>query len=85
MENDDKVILLDENGKEFEATIINIVEIDGNEYLLYSVDANEEDANLFVNKIIRDEKGEEDIVPIDNDEERNMVFDSINEFVSDMN
>ena len=74
MEDNDKVIVIDENGNEVEATILNIIEIDNNEYLLFSVDANEEDANLFVNKIVRDANGEETTIPIEYDEERNMVF-----------
>ena len=84
MEDNDKVIVIDENGNEVEATILNIIEIDNNEYLLFSVDANEEDANLFVNKIVRDANGEETTIPIENDEERNMVFNSIKEYINNL-
>ena len=84
MEDNDKVIVIDENGNEVEATILNIIEIDNNEYLLFSVDANEEDANLFVNKIVRDANGEETTIPIEHDEERNMVFNSIKEYINNL-
>ena len=84
MEDNDKVIVIDENGNEVEATILNIIEIDNSEYLLFSVDVNEEDANLFVNKIVRDDNGEETVVPIENDEERSMVFDSIKEYINNL-
>lgn len=85
MDKEDKVTVLDEFGNEVEATIINIIEIEGQEYLLYSVDVNEEDANLYVNKIVKDENGEEDIVPIEDDAERNIVFEEIKNLINEMN
>ena len=85
MDSNDKVMVLDENGNEVEATIINIIEVNGQEYLLYSVDANSDEANLYVNKIIKDENGEEDIVPIESDVERNTVFDEIKNLINEMN
>lgn len=85
MDSNDKVTVLDEFGNEVEATIINIIEVNGQEYLLYSVDVNEEDANLYVNKIVKDENGEEDIVQIEDDTERNTVFEEIKKLINEMN
>ena len=85
MDNNDKVTVLDEAGNEVEATIINVIEVNNQEYLLYSIDVNDEDANLYVNKIIRDENGEEDIVPIEDDIERNAVFEQIKKIMNEMN
>ena len=85
MDNNDKVTVLDEAGNEAEATIINVIEVNNQEYLLYSIDVNDEDANLYVNKIIRDENGEEDIVPIEDDIERNVVFEQIKKIMNEMN
>ena len=85
MDNNDKVTVLDEAGNEVEATIINVIEVNNQEYLLYSIDVNDEDANLYVNKIIRDENGEEDIVPIEDDIERNVVFEQIKKIMNEMN
>ena len=85
MDNNDKVTVLDEAGNEVEATIINVIEVNNQEYLLYSIDVNDEDANLYVNKIIRDENGEEEIVPIEDDIERNVVFEQIKKIMNEMN
>ena len=85
MDNNDKVTVLDEAGNEVEATIINVIEVNNQEYLLYSIDVNDDDANLYVNKIIRDENGEEDIVPIEDDIERNVVFEQIKKIMNEMN
>ena len=85
MDNNDKVTVLDEAGNEVEATIINVIEVNNQEYLLYSIDVNDEDDNLYVNKIIRDKNGEEDIVPIEDDIERNVVFEQIKKIMNEMN
>lgn len=85
MDNNDKVTVLDEAGNEVEATIINIIEINNQEYLLYSIDVDDEDANLYVNKIIKNGNGEEDIVPIEDDMERNIVFEQIKKIMNEMN
>ena len=82
MENQDTVILLDENGNEVQARIINIVEIDGQEYLLYSTEANDEEENLYVNKIVKDENGDEEFVAIEDEEERNYIFDTLKEMIN---
>ena len=84
MENQDTVILLDENGNEVQARIINIVEIDGQEYLLYSTEANDEEENLYVNKIVKDENGDEEFVAIEDEEERNYIFDTIKEMINNI-
>ena len=73
--------MLDENGKEVEAEIINLVEINHQAYVLLSVSINDEDANLYVNKVVKGEDGEEDIVPIEDDNERELVFSSIKEMI----
>ncbi len=84
MENQETIILLDENGNEIQARIINIVEIDGQEYLLYSTNANEEEENVYVNKIMKDTNGEEEFVPIENDIERNYIFNTLKEMIDNM-
>ena len=81
MDNQDMVVLLDENGNEVQGRIINIVEIDGQEYLLYSVDTNEDEENVFVNKIIKDVNGEDEFVAIEDEEERKYVFDTLKEMI----
>ena len=81
MDNQDMVVLLDENGNEVQGRIINIVEIDGQEYLLYSVDTNEDEENVFVNKIIKDVNGEDEFVAIEDEEERKCVFDTLKEMI----
>ena len=84
MDNDEKVMVLDENGNEVEARIINIVEIDEQEYLLYAIDKNEEEESLYVNKIIKNENGEEDLAQITDEEEKKNVFEILREAIESL-
>lgn len=84
MDNEEKVMVLDEFGNEVEATIINIIEIDEQEYLLYSIPSNEDEEGIYVNKIVRDINGEEDLIPIEDEEEKKNVFDIVSEILDDL-
>ena len=84
MDQDDVVMVLDENGNEVEANILNIVEIDGNEYLLYSVSRNDDEEAIYVNKIVLDENGEEDIASIDDEDEKKNVYDVLRNVIEDI-
>ena len=84
MDNKEKIKLLDENNNEVEANILNIVEIDNQEYLLYSIDKNNEEENIYALKIIKNATGEEDLIPITDNEEKKQVSDIINEIINDI-
>ena len=74
MDTDIKAKVLDENGNTVEADVIDIIEVDGKEYLLYSVDVNEEECDLYINRIVKNSNGEDDIIPIEDEEEKRRVF-----------
>ena len=64
MENQEKFTMIDENGKEQIARILNIVEINHQEYLIYAISKNDEEENVYVEKIIKDQNGNENVVSI---------------------
>ena len=84
MDNVETFIMLDEFGVEREARILNVVEINNQEYVVYAVSKNEEEESIFADKIIRDQNGEENIVSIEDEEEKRMVFDTIKEVIEDL-
>lgn len=84
MNQEETFTMLDEFGVEREATILNIVEINNQEYVVYSISKNEEEESIFASKIIKDEKGNEDIVPISDEEEKRIVFDAIRDIINDL-
>lgn len=82
MEEKETFIMIDENGNEKEAEIITIIEIDNKEYVIYAVNKNEESDNIFTSRIIKDENGNDVIKSIENQEEKNKVFEIIKELLS---
>lgn len=84
MEEQEKFTVLDELGNEREARILNVVEINNQEYLVYAVSQNEEEDGIFAQKLIKDASGNEDIIPIENEEEKRIVFDTIRELIDEL-
>lgn len=82
MDENEKIIVMDENNNQIEANVINVLEIDGENYVLFSVDADDENANLYVNKIITDTNGEDSFISIEDDREREHIFSVVNEIIS---
>ncbi len=83
MDTDIKAKVLDENGNTVEADVIDIIEVDGKEYLLYSVDANEEECDLYINRIVKNSNGEDDIIPIEDEEEKRRVFEILKDLMEE--
>lgn len=81
MENN-VINLRDEFGNNVEGKILNIMEIDGIEYLLYSVSANEEEDAIYVKKIVKYVNGDDTLVDITDEEEKNKVFDIVREYIN---
>lgn len=82
MEEKETFIMKDENGNEKEAEIITVIEIDNKEYVMYAVNKNEESDNIFASRIIKDENGNNVIKSIENQEEKEKVFEIIKELLS---
>lgn len=76
------ITLRDEFGNPVEGKALNIIEIDEIEYLLYSVSANEEEDAIYVKKIIKNANGEDDLVDINDLNEKNKVFDIVREYIN---
>ena len=57
--------ITDENNIEREATLITVVEVDGKEYVIYSIDRDAENVNIFVSALKKDLNGNDIIVDID--------------------
>ena len=62
MEEQEKIMVLDEFGNEREAKILNVVEINNQEYLVYAVSQNDEEDGIFAQKLIKDQYGKAEII-----------------------
>lgn len=84
MEEQETFMMLDEAGNEKEARILNVVEINNQEYVVYAISQNEEEDAIFASKLIQDESGNEDIIPIEDEEEKRIVFDTIRDIMNNL-
>lgn len=74
--------LRDELGNDVEGKVLNIMEIDGIEYLLYSVSANDDEDAIYVKKIVKYANGDDTLVDIIDEKEKNKVFDIVREYIN---
>ena len=81
MENNN-IKLRDEFGNQVEGKILNIIEIDDIEYLLYSVSVNDDEDAIYAKKIIKNATGEDDLIDISDLNEKNKVFDIVREYIN---
>lgn len=66
-------MIMDEKSMGYEANLITIIEIENNEYAIYSVDKNDNTSNVYVSLITKDSK-ENDILQSIKGEDKEKVF-----------
>ncbi len=70
MEDEEKIVLVDEDGEEHEFTLIDVIEIDDKQYaILDPLDMAEEESEAIILKVGKDENGEDILYDIEDDEE----------------
>lgn len=80
-ENENTIVLLDETGNEVEFELIITIEKDEKEYaLLKNMEDDSED--MFAFRIDSDEEGDL-LIPVEDDEEIQMIQDLYNEIISE--
>lgn len=79
-ELDDVLILVDEEDQEHPFQMIDMVEVDGNQYaVLVPLEEGAEEDEAIILKIVLDENGEEVLYDIEDDEEWEKVVDIWND------
>lgn len=79
---DDKFKVLDENNIEHTAEVITAFSYKEKEYLVYSVDKDEENSNIFVSRLVKDSEGYDIIEDIEDDTERTEVQNKVKDILS---
>lgn len=79
---DDKFKVVDENNLEHNAEVITAFTYKDKDYLVYSVDSDEENSNILVSRLVKDNEGYDVIEDIENDSERLEVQNAIKEILS---
>lgn len=73
--------ITDENNIERDATLITVVEVDGKEYIIYSIDRDAENVNIFVSALKKDLNGNDIIVDIDNEAEKTKLNEIVRNII----
>ena len=85
MDNDERVIIKDEFGNDVEVKLLNIIEIDGREYLVYYAEKYSDENNIYAMRIVKNDLGEEDLLPIEDEDEKKVISDIISSLTEEKN
>jgi uncharacterized protein YrzB (UPF0473 family) len=88
VDQNENVVLVDENGEEHEFALIDVIEVDGEEYAILEPleadeDADEDQPEAIILKIGQDENGEEILYDIEDDDEWEMVAQKWQEMIEE--
>ena len=75
---DDMKFKVEIDGEIKEAELLKTVSFDNNNYAIYAIDKGDETSDIFASKIVKDNEGNETLVDLENDDERNKIRDIIN-------
>ena len=78
---DKRIILHDNNGKEFIGDVVTELLIDDSRYVVYSIDKDMDYCDLYVSKIIQDSDGNDIVINVDDGIEKEKVFDIVNKMI----
>lgn len=79
---DDKFKVVDENNLEHDAEAITAFTYKNKDYLVYSVDSDEENSNILVSRLVKDSEGYDIIEDIEDNDERQEVQNAVKEILS---
>lgn len=80
--NTDNFKVINENGEENNANIITAFTYKEKKYIIYSVDKDNENSNIYVSELVKNNDGNDTICDIENEEERKEIFKVVGEILS---
>ena len=89
-ENNTKFKILDENNIEREADVVTVIEVEGKEYVVYSIDTDSENCDVLVSRlealnegyILLNNSGTDEIFDIEDEIEREKIHNIVNELLN---
>lgn len=76
-----KFIVKDENNVERDATLITVVENENKKYVVYSIDRDSDNVNVFVSRLEKNSEGKNIIVDINDESEKNRLNQIVREII----
>ena len=80
---DNQKFIIEIDGIEKEATILNVLNIEDKEYAIYSVDNGNETSDVFYSQIQKDEFGYDKLVDVTDQGVKNKILEYINTALSE--
>lgn len=71
-----------ETGEILEAELISVVEIDGKDYAVYSLDNKNGTVDILASYVVKDEEGYDQLVDIEDPSDKEKISEFINNLVS---
>lgn len=73
--------ITDDKNIERDATLITVIEVEGKEYVIYSIDRDEENVNIFVSALVKDSNGNDIIVDIEDEKEKTKLNEIVRNII----
>ncbi len=70
------------DGEMREAEVLKTVSVDNNDYVIYAIDKGDETSDILASRIVKDNEGNESLVDLETDDERNKLKDIVNAMFS---
>lgn len=70
------------DGEMREAEVLKTVSVDNNDYVIYAIDKGDETSDILASSIVKDNEGNESLVDLETDDERNKLKDIVNAMFS---
>ena len=71
------------DGVEKVANVVNVINLEGKEILIYSVDDNGDTSDLYFSEIVKDEEGFDKLIDVESNEIKNKVIELINSMLAE--
>ena len=81
-ENNTKFKILDENNIEREADVVTVIEVEGKEQVVYSIDTDSENCDVLVSRLEKQPDGTDEIFDIEDEIEREKIHNIVNELLN---
>ena len=81
MENE-KFNVVDENGRESEAEVLTAFSYNEKDYIIFSIDKENETSDIFVSRLVKDNEGNDKIEDIEDEIERAEINKVVEEILS---
>lgn len=70
------------DGEMREAEVLKTVSVDNNDYVIYAIDKGDETSDILASRIVKDNEGNDSLVDLETDDERNKLKDIVNAMFS---